>query len=304
MMEKQKNFVTRFAPSPNGWLHLGHAYSVLLAARQAEAHEGVFLLRIEDIDTGRAREHFVDGIYQDLAWLGLTWPEPVLEQSTRFETYQAALGSLRDRDLVYPCWASRAEIAAEIDSMPGGDETWPRDPDGARVYPGIYRDISTEQRQSLMWRGASYAWRLRMDRAIAEAEKLNGGPIFFTELSGGTRQQVAVEAQHFGDVVLARKDVPTSYHLSVVIDDAEQGITHVTRGRDLKAATHIHRVLQLLLGLPEPQYFHHELVRDTSGRRLSKQAGDQGFRGLRQDGYSRDSVIAALPAPVGSGAPL
>ena len=302
MMEKQKNFVTRFAPSPNGWLHLGHAYSALLAARQAAAHKGVFLLRIEDIDTGRARAHFVDGIYQDLAWLGLTWPEPVLVQSTRFETYQAALANLRDHDLVYPCWASRAEIAAEINAMPGGAENWPRDPDGAPVYPGIYRDITTEQRQALMWRGASYAWRLRMDRAIAEAEKLNGGPLFFTELSGGTPQRVAVEAQLFGDVVLARKDVPTSYHLSVVIDDAEQDITHVTRGRDLKAATHIHRVLQILLGLPEPQNFHHELVRHISGRRLSKQAGDPGFRGLRQDGYSRDDVIAALPAPVGEGA--
>ena len=304
MMEKQKNFVTRFAPSPNGWLHLGHAYSALLTARQAAAHGGVFLLRIEDIDAGRAREHFVDGIYQDLDWLGLTWPRPVLVQSSRFKSYQAALRSLRDRNLVYPCWASRAEIAAEIRAMPGGGEKWPRDPDGAHVYPGLYRDISPAQRQGLMWRGGSYAWRLRMDRAIAEAEKLNDGPIFFTELSGGTPQQVAVKAQHFGDVVLARKDVPTSYHLSVVIDDAEQDITHVTRGRDLKAATHIHRVLQLLLGLPEPQYFHHELVRDISGRRLSKQAGDPGFRGLRQDGYSRDSVIAALPAPVGCGAPL
>ena len=303
-MTKQKKFVTRFAPSPNGWLHLGHAYSALLAARQAAAHEGEFLLRIEDIDTGRARAHFVDGIYQDLAWLGLTWPEPVLVQSTRFETYQAALGNLRDRNLVYPCWASRAEIATGINAMPGGAENWPRDPDGAFIYPGIYRDISSKQRQSLMWRGDSYAWRLRMDRAMAEAEKLNGGPLFFTELSGGTPQRVAVEAQLFGDVVLARKDVPTSYHLSVVIDDAEQDITHVTRGRDLMAATHIHRVLQLLLGLPEPQYFHHELVRDTSGRRLSKQAGDPGFRGLRQDGYSRDDVIAALPVPVGEGASL
>ena len=160
----------------------------------------------------------------------------MLVQSTRFETYQAALANLRDRDLVYPCWASRAEIAAEINAMPGGAENWPRDPDGAPVYPGIYRDITTEQRQSLMWRGGSYAWRLRMDRAIAEAEKLNGGPLFFTELSGGTPQRVVVEAQLFGDVVLARKDVPTSYHLSVVIDDAEQNITHVTRGRDLMAA--------------------------------------------------------------------
>ena len=190
-MMKQKKFVTRFAPSPNGWLHLGHAYSALLAARQAAAHEGEFLLRIEDIDTGRARAHFVDGIYQDLAWLGLTWPEPVLVQSTRFETYQAALGNLRDRNLVYPCWASRAEIASEINAMPGGAENWPRDPDGAPIYPGIYRDISSKQRQSLMWRGDSYAWRLRMDRAIAEAEKLNGGPLFFTELSGGTPQRVA-----------------------------------------------------------------------------------------------------------------
>lgn len=304
MMEKQKNFVTRFAPSPNGWLHLGHAYSALLAAQQAAQHNGAFLLRIEDIDTGRARPHFVDGIYQDLAWLGLTWPEPVLVQSTRFAVYEAALASLRDRDLVYPCWASRAEIAAAIDAMPGGGENWPRDPDGAPVYPGLYRDISTEHRQSLMWRGGGYAWRLRMHRAIAEAEKLNDGPIFFTEVSSGTQQRIDVDAHRFGDVVLARKDMPTSYHLSVVIDDADQRITQVTRGRDLLNATHIHRVLQILLGLPEPQYFHHALVRDVSGRRLSKQAGDPGFRGLRQDGYSRDAVIAALPPPLGTAASL
>tara|TARA_E500000178_G_scaffold172219_1_gene171565 strand:+ start:370 stop:1284 length:915 start_codon:yes stop_codon:yes gene_type:complete len=304
MIEKQKNYVTRFAPSPNGWLHLGHAYSALLAARHANAHDGKFILRIEDIDTGRARPHFVDGIYQDLAWLGLTWPTPVLIQSARFDVYDAALRKLRARDLVYPCWASRRDIADAIADMPGGVDNWPRDPDGAPLYPGIYRDIDDTERQSRMWRGGGYAWRLRMDKAIAEVENQNGGPLFFTELADGQPRKIRVNAACFGDVVLARKDVPTSYHLSVVVDDAAQGITHITRGQDLRAATHIHRVLQVLLDLPAPQYFHHALIRDPSGRRLSKQAGDPGFRGLRHDGYSREAVIDTLPAPLGTGALL
>lgn len=294
-------FVTRFAPSPNGWLHLGHAYSALMAAHCAAQAGGTCLLRIEDIDSGRARAHFVDGIFQDLEWLGLTWPQPVMRQSDRFAVYGDALKSLREMGLVYPCWATRREIAEAIAAFPGGDAAWPRDPDGAPVYPGLYRDMADSRRRELMWEGGSYAWRLDMTRAVAEAERKQGGALFYTELNTGAAQRMAADAAAFGDVVVARKDVPTSYHLSVVIDDAAQYVTQVTRGADLTAATAIHRVLQVLLDLPEPDYFHHRLIRDIHRRRLSKQAGDSGFRELRQQGFDREAVLALLPAPFGDG---
>jgi len=294
-------FVTRFAPSPNGWLHLGHAYSALTAAQCAAQADGTFLLRIEDIDIGRARPHFVDGIFQDLDWLGLAWPEPVMRQSERFDVYADALKCLREMGLVYPCWATRRNIAEAIEAFPGGAATWPHDPDGAPVYPGLYRDIADSRRRSLMWEGGSYAWRLDMTRALAEAERKQGGALFYTEMSGGTPTPIAADAAAFGDVVIARKDVPTSYHLSVVLDDAAQNISQVTRGADLTAATAIHRVLQTLLDLPQPDYFHHGLIRDIHGRRLSKQAGDSGFRELRQQGFHLDDVLALLPPPFGDG---
>ena len=285
-------FVTRFAPSPNGWLHLGHAYSALVGARAAEAAGGTFLLRLEDIDRGRARPHFVDGIYQDLAWLGLDWPQPVMVQSARFDIYEAALKQLREQELVYPCWATRREIAAALADQPD----WPRDPDGAPLYPGLYRDLPDSKRKALMWEGGAYAWRLDMQKALARA----GGPLNYVELGGGAAETVTANAAAFGDVVLARKDVPTSYHLAVVLDDAAQQVTQVTRGRDLAAATAVHVLLQNLLGLPTPAYHHHGLIRDVSGRRLSTQAGDSGFRQLRQDGFSRDAVLALLPPPFGT----
>jgi glutamyl-Q tRNA(Asp) synthetase len=294
-------FVTRFAPSPNGWLHLGHAYSALMGVQQAEAAGGRFLLRIEDIDIGRARPHFIDAIYQDLAWLGLEWPEPVLLQSTRFEAYEAALKILRDTDLVYPCWATRREI---LDAIPD-PATWPRDPDGAPLYPGLYRDLPDSDRKRRMWEGTNYAWRLDMKKALAWVEKNISEPLTFQEhnLPGGP-QTLNAEPAAYGDVVLARKDVPTSYHLAVVLDDAYQNITQVTRGQDLAPAAHIHRLLQALLGLPTPDYFHHALVRDTQGRRLSKQAGDNGVRELRQQGRSAQEVLALLPPPLGTGESL
>lgn len=295
-MEASQPFITRFAPSPNGWLHLGHAYSALIGAKAAADAGGQFLLRLEDIDIGRARAHFVDGIYQDLEWLGLSWPQPVMQQSHRFDVYETALKRLREMDLVYPCWASRSDIHAAIADKPD----WPRDPDGAPVYPGLYRDKAAAEVKRLMWEGAGYAWRLNMQKALAVAAQKHDGPIDYEERGMGAAHRVSLDPAAFGDVVLARKDVPTSYHLAVVVDDAAQNITQVTRGRDLTAATAIHRLLQILLDLPEPAYHHHALVRDVTGRRLSKQAGDGGFRDLRQQGLSRDAVMALLPSPFGT----
>ena len=291
-MKDEKPFITRFAPSPNGWLHLGHAYSALIGARAAREAGGQFLLRIEDIDVGRARPHFVEGIYQDLEWLGLSWPEPVMVQSTRFEIYQAALDALRAQGLVYPCWATRREILAAIQDK----KDWPRDPDGAPLYPGLYRDLPDSRRKKLMWEGTPYCWRLNMEKALAHVE----APLRYVEYGTGTAETMPLDAAAYGDVVLARKDVPTSYHLAVVVDDAAQHISQVTRGHDLQSATAIHVLLQKLLGLPQPDYLHHGLVRDTSGRRLSKQAGDSGFRDLRQAGMGLDEVLALLPPPFGS----
>lgn len=288
-----QTFITRFAPSPTGWLHLGHAYSALLTAQTAAAQNGQCLLRIEDIDQGRSRPHFVEGILEDLAWLGLTWPNPVWRQSERFAFYEAALDDLRARGLVYPCWATRGEIDRAISDFP----RWPRDPDGAPVYPGLYRDIPEARRKELMWEGRPYAWRLDMARATAEA-----GTLTFTEHDkDGNAQTLPVDAARFGDVVLARKDTPTSYHLSVVVDDAAQNITHIIRGRDLRPAAHVHRLLQALLGLPAPAYTHHDLLRNPRGGKLSKQAKDMGFRAFRQAGWEASDLIARLPPPVGTG---
>lgn len=303
-MEAPQKFKTRFAPSPNGWLHLGHAYSALMGARDAAAAGGEFLLRIEDIDVGRARPHFVDGIYQDLEWLGLSWPEPVMVQSERFAIYDEALKKLRDAELAYPCWATRREIHAALQDKYADKKDWPRDPDGAPLYPGLYRNMAESEQKRLMWEGDSYAWRLDMQKALALAEEKSPAPLSYTELGSGTPVRRPANAAAYGDVVLARKDVPTSYHLAVVIDDAAQGISQVTRGQDLAPATAIHRLLQVLLDLPAPCYHHHRLVRDTSGRRLSKQAGDSGFRDLRQQGVSRAKVLALLPPPIGTGEAL
>ena len=300
-MEAAKTFVTRFAPSPNGWLHLGHAYSALIGRRAAEAAGGQFLVRLEDIDIGRARPHFVDGIYQDLAWLGLSWPEPVMVQSARFEIYEAALKKLRDMNLVYPCWATRREIQVALETLYGNKTEWPRDPDGAPIYPGLYRDTPDSERKRLMFEGSGYAWRLNMREALAFAATKTD-TLFYTEILDGVATRLPLDPQSYGDVVLARKDVPTSYHLAVVVDDAAQGVTQVTRGQDLAPATAIHRLLQVLLDLPEPVYHHHALVRDISGRRLSKQAGDSGFRELRQQGMALEEVLDLLPPPIGTGA--
>ena len=271
--------VFRFAPSPNGYLHLGHALSALINFEMARATGGRFLLRIEDIDTTRCRPHYEDAIYEDLAWLGLTWEEPVRRQSAHLDDYRAALTQLDD--LVYPSFETRGEIArlvAERDRH----ARWPRDPDGAPLYPGDGRALSAAERRRRMAADAPYALRLDMAAAIART-----GPLTWVETGcGDETRSVAASPQMWGDVVLARKETPTSYHLSVVIDDACQGVSHVVRGRDLFAATSVHRLLQALFALPAPIYHHHRLILDADGKKLSKSTRATALRALREDGAS------------------
>jgi len=284
---------TRFAPSPNGWLHLGHAYSAIFASNAAKELNGHFLLRIEDIDVGRCRQEYVEAIYEDLAWLGLSWETPVRRQSEHFADYEAALKRLRDMGLVYPCFATRKEIYDAIETSGIGHARWPTDPDGAPLYPGLYKDLPPSELNRLMWEGRTYAWRIDMEKALAEAEAKAGGPITFLEENGGPRGQkgrLPINPMRFGDVIIARKDVPTSYHLAVTVDDAIQNVTVVTRGQDLFPATYIHRLLQVLLDLPEPRYRHHGLIRDENGRRLSKSAKDMGLRELRKAGHTPTDI--------------
>jgi glutamyl-Q tRNA(Asp) synthetase len=263
--------VFRFAPSPNGHLHLGHALSALLNHDMARAAGGRFLLRIEDIDASRCRPEFEAAILEDLAWLGLAWEEPVRRQSEHLDAYRAALGRLGG--LVYPSFESRGEIA-RLAVERGPD--WPRDPDGAPLYPGRARDVAPEERARRM-EAEPYALRLDMAAALARV-----GPLRWREGEGS----VAAQPEAWGDVVLARKDIPTSYHLSVVVDDALQGITHVVRGQDLYWSTSVHRLLQELLGLPAPTYHHHRLVLDDEGRKLSKSTRATALRELRAQGVT------------------
>lgn len=267
----------RFAPSPNGFLHLGHAFSALLNADLAGAAGGRLLLRMEDIDTARCRPEFETAIYEDLAWLGLGWEKPVRRQSEHFADYRAALDRLAGMGLVYPAFLTRAEIRART-----ADPAWPRDPDGAPLYPGDERMLDAQAAEDRIAAGLPYALRLRMDEAIRIA-----GPLAFLETGtgpSGESGRLAADPALWGDVIVARKEVPTSYHLSVVVDDALQGITDVVRGQDLFHATSVHRLLQALLGLPEPVYRHHPLIRDAAGRKLSKSDGDSGLSELRAAG--------------------
>ena len=283
--------VFRFAPSPNGELHLGHALSALVGYERAKAAGGRFLLRIEDIDVGRSRPEFVAGIFEDLRWLGLEWEEPVVFQSARMPAYRAAAERLKAMRLLYPCFATRSEIAAAA-----GGAT---DPEGAPLYPGLWKGCSDRDVADALAAGLPCAWRIDMAAAKRAATALlDGRPLTFTELAAdGAPQVVEARPERWGDAVIVRKDVPTSYHLAVVVDDAWQGVTHVTRGRDLYAATDVHRLLQALLGLPEPVYHHHRLIVDGAGRKLAKSARDTSLRSLRGRGTSageiRSSVISS-----------
>lgn len=260
--------VFRFAPSPNGFLHLGHAYSALLNSDLARQAGGRLLLRIEDIDETRCRPEYEAAICEDLRWLGITWEVPVRRQSEHYDAYRAALGRLEAMGLIYPSFESRAEVARAATG---------RDPDGAPLYSGAAKAISVDQRRRRMAAGEPYALRLDMAAALART-----GPLHWTE-SG---QSVAADPAAWGDVVLARKDTPASYHLSVVVDDAVQGVTDVVRGDDLYHATAVHRQLQALLALPAPRYRHHRLVLDENGRKLSKSTQATGLRELRVQGQT------------------
>jgi len=273
--------IFRFAPSPNGFLHLGHAYSALLNHDLARARGGRFLLRIEDIDATRCRPEYETAIYQDLAWLGLAWEAPVRRQSEHFAAYRAALQRLERQGLVYASFESRAEIARLVRAREA-EGPWPRDPDGAPLYPGSARSLSADERARRIAAGESYALRLDMAAALTRV-----GPQTWREQEpAGGVATVAADPAAWGDVVLARKETPTSYHVSVVVDDAAQGITDVVRGRDLLASTAVHRLLQALLGLPAPVYRHHSLILDADGRKLSKSTRATGLRELRAGGAS------------------
>jgi glutamyl-Q tRNA(Asp) synthetase len=270
--------VTRFAPSPTGHLHLGHAYSAL-TAYSARGNGGRLLLRIEDIDKTRCRAEFIKAIKEDLAWLGLEWEEPVRQQSKHFEDYAEALKKLERRGLVYPCFCTRAEIQAEIERAGNA-------PHGTHgpIYPGTCRNLSEDERQKRMAKGMGYALRLDMARAATIS-----GPLFWQDRLHG---RVKAQPERFGDVVLARKDTPSSYHLAVTVDDHLQGVTLVTRGADLFEATHVHRLLQALLGYETPEYQHHRLLTDSAGRRLAKRDGDITIRALRSANYTPAEVRA------------
>lgn len=282
----------RFAPSPNGYLHLGHAYSALLNWKYAQDFNAEFLLRIEDIDVMRARPEFVEAIFDDLKWLGLDWPEPVLFQSTRFDTYQSALQSLIERDLVYPAFLSRKEINNFVTSYEKNGASWPKDPDGSPHYPGKCKELSSQGRQSRISNGDAHNWRMDMAAVINQI----GSDVTWTEFDAThSSKEINATPQVWGDVVLARRDIPTSYHLSVVLDDAEQGVDFVIRGKDLYHSTSIHRVLQVLLDLPEPNYRHHELVMADEIKKLSKSDDAQSLKDLREKrGLMRQNVFELI----------
>jgi glutamyl-Q tRNA(Asp) synthetase len=277
---------TRFAPSPTGHLHLGHAFAALTAARAAE--EERFLVRIEDLDRARARPEYETAILEDLDWLGLSWPQPVLRQSERTVAYRAAIASLEQRGLLYPCFCTRREVAEEVARAAEAPHAAPA------VYPGTCRSLSDADRQARRERGVSFALRLDAARAAAQA-----GALSFTETGcsrGGERGQIVVDAQSAGDVVLARKELPAAYHLAVVLDDAFQGVTLVTRGWDLFPATHVQRLLQALLGLPTPRYAHHRLLLDAQGRKFSKRDSAPTLRALRAEGVEAAEVRRRVEA--------
>jgi glutamyl-Q tRNA(Asp) synthetase len=280
--------VFRFAPSPNGYLHLGHARSALLNYDLARGCFGRFLLRIEDIDPLRSKQEFTAAIEEDLAWLGLQWEQPVRVQSRHMDDYALALARLDARGLLYPCFCTRGDIARAV----GDRMDWPRDPDGAPRYPGTCRALMHEERARRIAAGAPFARRIDMAKALAAAP----GKLAWTEFDGGAACAIAANPAIWGDAVIARKDVPASYHLAVVVDDALQGVTDVVRGADLRPATLLHRLLQQLLGLTAPRYRHHPLILDEDGAKLAKSRLSKPLRQLRAEGASPSDIrrLAAL----------
>lgn len=275
--------VFRFAPSPNGALHLGHAYSALENKRLCEEMDGTYLLRIEDIDQTRCTSQLERQMCDDLHWLGIKWVEPVRRQSDHFDTYAQALSRLKSKGLVYPAFMTRGEIRAAVGQLQQDGNSWPTDPDGSPHYPGTERMWPEDRLQEALKASSKFAWRLDMNKALDQI----GKDLNWHETGAGPQGETGVvtaRPANWGDVILARSDTPTSYHLSATIDDAFQQITNVVRGRDLFHATSVHRVLQELLDLPAPLYHHHDLVIADDGRKLSKSQGDTSLRSLRDRG--------------------
>jgi glutamyl-Q tRNA(Asp) synthetase len=283
--------IFRFAPSPNGYLHLGHALSALANFDLARAADGRLLLRIEDIDTTRCRPEFEAAIYEDLAWLGIDWDEPVRRQSEHLDDYRAALAQLEAQGLIYASFETRGEIARRVAEREAS-AAWPRDPDGAPLYPGSAGEVSAPERARRMAAGKPYALRLDMAAAVKRA-----GALAWREQGAGPQGEtgtVAAQPQAWGDVILGRKETPTSYHLSVTVDDALQSVTDVVRGADLFWSTSVHRLLQALLGLPAPRYRHHRLVMGPDGRKLSKATRATALRELRAEGARPHDIRVML----------
>jgi glutamyl-Q tRNA(Asp) synthetase len=282
--------VLRFAPSPNGRLHLGHALSAILNHDMAKAMAGRFLLRIEDIDLARCTEELEQGIYEDVAWLGLDWEMPVRKQSDHFDVYRKGLDRLIAMGVAYPSFMSRGDVKAFVTDYEAGGNIWPRDPDGALHYPALDKQRPEHEASALLSSGKKHAWRLDMDKALALLET----PLQWRETGSGSDEVIDADPAAWGDVVLSRSDAPSSYHLSVVMDDAVQGITHVVRGMDLYHATSVHRLLQELLGLPAPEYHHHRLILDDTGNKLSKSRGSSSLQVLREQGLAGSDIRGLL----------
>ncbi|GJL94033.1 MAG: tRNA glutamyl-Q(34) synthetase GluQRS [Hyphococcus sp.] len=284
------DFITRFAPSPTGLLHLGHAFSALTAYEAARKKDGAFILRIEDIDAGRCKPEFEQAIYDDLEWLGLSWLTPVRRQSDHFKDYENALAVLRNKGLVYRCFKTRKEVAEAIASAP---HLSPDGPEGPQYFG---EPLTPNKEKEYLRKGQAFAWRLNIKKAIEATRNLNG-PLFFTEEGAGPKGEtgeVTATPEVFGDAIIARKDARTSYHIASVVDDALQGVTHIIRGEDLFHATHLHRLLQILLDLPAPIYHHHRLITDENGARLSKRDQSITLRALREDGATPQDIRKRL----------
>ena len=274
--------VTRFAPSPTGLLHTGHAYSALFAYETGRRSGGRFILRIENLDFTRCRPEFEAAIEEDLNWLGIIWERPVRRQSDHLPDFAVAANNLKQQGLLYPCFCTRKEIQQEINAAGGA----PHGPDGP-VYPGTCKHLSLSERNDRIAAGQSFALRLNLEKAI----RITGSDLQWRDLAKGWQ---TATPEIFGDIVLIRKDIGSSYHLAVVHDDALQGVTLVTRGMDLFSATHIQRVLQSLLGLPTPEYHHHQLICDNNGKRLAKRDDAESLRSLRERGITADELRVRL----------
>ena len=287
-------FNTRFAPSPNGYLHLGHAYSALVASKLAQISGGKFFIRIEDIDLGRCKKEYEENIYKDLNWLEIKYEENIIKQSECFDNYERYVKKLRDLNIIYPCWASRSEIKKTILKKSSSKSSWPIDPDGQYIYPEIYKNISKAERSNLMLSGSKFSWRLNVKKAMNFAQEKLGNKIFFEELGLEPKGKRILEPNLYGDFIIARKEIPTSYHLSVTVDDAEQGINLVTRGLDIYPATSIHRLLQIILNLPETKWYHHNLLREDSGEKLSKTNKSTSIKSLRDKKIKKDEIFSLI----------